>query len=145
MHGCRTGARIKSARQRAGTQAIGTLTIILALITAAFATAHIASHNSSGAATVVRVYMDDFDFDLSRKRIPAGRVIFRLTNRGTIEHTFSIEGVTSPTVHVKSTVVMRVTLRTPGTYYYQCTIPGHFTWGMHGSLEIVPRTTRIVT
>ena len=142
---CKTGSRPSGARvpdrgahqecrQRAGTQAIGTLTIILALITAASATAHVASHNSAGAATVVRVYMDN-STSICREsgfRLAGSSSASRTEERSSTHSRSKVSPL--PPVHVKSTVVMRVTLvRTPE--HYQCTIPGHFTWGMYGSLR----------
>lgn len=36
-----------------------------------------------------------FEFVLSKKTVPTGKVIFTLVNRGQIAHDFSIEGKTS--------------------------------------------------
>lgn len=65
-----------------------------------------------------------------------GRTTIRFTNKGAMEHDFSIKGLgVNLTAQPGKTVETTVTL-TPGTYKTYCSIAGHSQSGMHGTLAV---------
>jgi len=98
--------------------------------------AGVPSRTNAGAVTNVTVHMGDYFFQLSASSIPAGTVVFTLINDGLTDHDFSIAGKTSPTIAPKGTASMTVAITRAGEYSYACTIPGHATNGMAGTLTV---------
>jgi nitrite reductase (NO-forming) len=105
----------------------------------------------------------ELSFKLSRKAVPAGKVIFKITNRGQIAHTFKIcsspkggkvnacRGTTTKLLAPGKSATITVTLK-KGTYEYLCTVPGHAAAGMKGligvggvKIPITPTTTAAAT
>lgn len=89
--------------------------------------------------TRVRVIMGHpgvFEFVLSKKTVPRGRVIFTLMNRGQIAHDFAIDGKTSKLYQPGRKGSLTVVFRKAGSYPYKCTVPGHAEAGMKGVLTV---------
>jgi uncharacterized cupredoxin-like copper-binding protein len=89
--------------------------------------------------THVRVIMGKpgtFEFVLSKKRVPKGKVIFKLVNKGQIAHDFAIHGKKSKKIQPAKTGSLTVRFRRAGRYPYKCTVPGHAEAGMKGVLKV---------
>jgi uncharacterized cupredoxin-like copper-binding protein len=66
----------------------------------------------------------------------AGRTTIRFTNKGAMEHDFTIDSLkvhlsAQPGKSAEVTVVLK-----PGTYQSHCAVPGHSQSGMHGTLTV---------
>lgn len=94
------------------------------------ATAHAAG------ATTVSVAASEFKFKLSTKSAKPGTVIFKVTNKGTIQHDFKINGKKTPLLSPGKSATLKVTFKKPGRYFYECTVPGHAEAGMKGYFKI---------
>jgi plastocyanin len=88
------------------------------------------------ATTKVAVSEVEFAFKLSRRTAPVGKVVFAITNNGTIPHNMRIGGKTSALVGPGSSTILTVTFRKPGRYPYLCTVPGHAAQGMKGTFVV---------
>jgi plastocyanin len=85
------------------------------------------------------ITIDAFDihFDVGDIKTEAGPLKITLVNRGAVEHTFRIEDkdfelkVASNGDTDSGTVILE-----PGTYEYDCTIPGHASQGMKGEIQV---------
>lgn len=112
---------------------------IVALVPLAVALAVTGTAGAGGAGsttTKVSVKMTDFAFALSKKRVPAGTVVFRVVNSGEIVHDFRIAGKKTPIYETGESGVLRVRLAKPGEYGFVCTVPGHVAAGMKGTLKV---------
>jgi uncharacterized cupredoxin-like copper-binding protein len=93
---------------------------------------------ASAATTHVTVTAgkpSEMRFTLSRSTVKAGKVVFKITDKGKLTHDFSIAGHTAKKVAPGKTVTLTVRLK-KGTYTYKCTIPGHAAAGMKGKLKV---------
>lgn len=86
----------------------------------------------------------EFLFDPKTITVRAGEVTFHIKNGGSIVHTFTSvtqwEGQPSGLfdtgdIQPGATTTIAATLA-PGTYYFECTIPGHAQAGMTGTLTV---------
>jgi uncharacterized cupredoxin-like copper-binding protein len=94
---------------------------------------------SSTRTTHVHVTMGKpgtFEFVLSKKRVPKGKVIFQLVNKGQIAHDFAIHGKKSKLIQPGKSGSLTVKFRKAGRYPYKCTVPGHAEAGMKGVLKV---------
>jgi plastocyanin len=89
--------------------------------------------HATGAA--VSVTSTEFKFKLSKTSVPAGSVTFTLTNHGKIPHDFKIGGKKTPLVKPGKSAKLTVTLK-KGKAAYLCTVPGHASLGMKGTLTV---------
>ena len=88
----------------------------------------------AGAATSVNVTAgkpSELQFTLSKKRVKAGRVTFRVTNRGSLKHDFRVAGKKTKLIAKGKSASLTVTLK-KGANRYVCTVPGHAEGGMKG-------------
>lgn len=118
-----------------------------------------ASTKSAATTTTITVSAgkpSELAFKLSKfSQIPAGTVVFKVTNAGKIAHTFAIclkSTTVAPNACVGKQKVTKllqggqsqtitVTLSATGTYEFLCTFPGHAAAGMKGLIGIgVPVT-----
>lgn len=90
---------------------------------------------NSQTATRVSVTATEFRFILSKQSIPPGKVVFTISNMGSVTHDFSIDGNTSALVAPGKTTTLTVRLGT-GKFLYLCTVPGHADAGMTGTLVV---------
>jgi len=107
---------------------------------------------SAAKATTVAVFAGtpaELAFTLSAKSVPAGKVIFRVTDVGVATHDFEIctapkiglgypnscVGTTTKQLAPTESGTISVTL-TKGIYEYLCTVPGHANAGMKGVLIV---------
>ena len=113
-----------------------TLSFALLVVTIGLALAPAAiSKPAATQATTVNVTAREFKFVLSKRSVPKGAVIFKVTNRGALPHDFKIG--TKKTVMIRAGRVrhLRVTL-TKGLKGYLCTVSGHAVAGMKGKLRV---------
>jgi uncharacterized cupredoxin-like copper-binding protein len=92
----------------------------------------------AGAASSVNVTAGkptEYKFTLSAKSVKAGKVTFKVTNRGKIPHDFSIAGKTTALLKPGKSASLTVTLK-KGSSAYKCTVPGHAQAGMKGTLKV---------
>jgi uncharacterized cupredoxin-like copper-binding protein len=118
-----------------------TIALALAVVAAALAVGlETASAAPARAQTthvhVVMGHPGVFEFVLSTKRVPMGKVIFRLVNRGQIAHDFAIHGKKSKMIQPGKSGSLTVVFRKAGRYPYKCTVPGHAEAGMKGVLTV---------
>ena len=104
---------------------------------------HAASH--SMATTHVTVTATEFKFRLSKRSVPAGTVIFTVTNKGKVSHDFKIAGKKTPLLARGHSATLRVTFSKKGRYPYRSTVSGQAAAGMKGVFSVVatpiPTTT----
>lgn len=115
------------------------LALLVAAAVPIAASASSSAVTSRAQMTHVRVIMGHpgvFEFVLSRKSVPKGKVIFTLVNRGQIAHDFAIDGKTSKLYQPGKTGSLTVVFRKAGRYPYKCTVPGHAEAGMEGVLTV---------
>ena len=112
------------------------LMAVLASVAVALAMALPASAGSS--ATIVNVTAgkpSELKFTVSKKTVTKGKVTFKVTNKGALEHDFKIAGKVTPKLKPGKTVSLTVTLK-KGKAPYLCTIPGHAAAGMKGVITV---------
>jgi uncharacterized cupredoxin-like copper-binding protein len=88
--------------------------------------------------TVVKVTAgkpSEYKFTLSKTRVKAGKVEFKVTNKGKLAHSFSIAGKATKAIAPGKTARLTVKLK-KGSYTYKCTIPRHAAMGMKGTLKV---------
>lgn len=90
----------------------------------------------AAAGVVLTVTGTEYSFDPSALKASPGKTTIRFTNRGAVDHDFSIDAlglqiVASPGKTAEATVTLK-----PGTYKSHCSIPGHTQSGMHGTLTV---------
>lgn len=92
-------------------------------------------------ANDLTVTLDDFAFTPSDIALEAGQVNLTLVNEGTAVHDLTVPelGITIVVLPGES-VTAGLEFDAPGTYDILCSIPGHASIGMTGSLVVQPRT-----
>ncbi len=86
--------------------------------------------------TRVTVVAKEFNFKLSKRKVPKGTVIFTVVNRGKISHDFKIAGKKTKTLNPGKKATLRVVFKKKGRFKYVCTLPGHARLGMKGVLGV---------
>lgn len=91
----------------------------------------------------MNVTLRDFVIEPAVIRVKPGRVAFRITNQGAIEHDFHLPDVEKHRAHEQHLVrpgqtrTLEYDLK-PGRYEVICTIPGHREAGMTAVVEVAP-------
>ena len=67
-------------------------------------------------------------------RVTAGKITFRIVNRGEASHNFKIAGKSTKLLSTGQRATLTVTLRKRRRYPYECTVPGNKTLGMKGTV-----------
>ncbi len=89
------------------------------------------------AATTIKVTAVDFKFKLSASSVKKpGKVIFKVVNKGQVNHDFSIDGKTSKLVSPGKSTTLTVKFAKKGSFYYECTVAGHASLGMKGYFTV---------
>jgi uncharacterized cupredoxin-like copper-binding protein len=88
------------------------------------------------AGATVTVAASEFKFKLSTKSAKPGTVTFKVTNKGTVQHDFKISGKKTPLISPGKSATLKVTFKKKGSYFYECTVPGHAAAGMKGNFKI---------
>lgn len=100
---------------------------------APFASAHTAAKQKT---TTIKVIAKEYKFILSKKSAPAGKVIFKVVNKGKVAHDFKIAGKKTPNIKAgKSAKPLTVTLKKGKKYPFKCTIDSHALFGMKGTFK----------
>jgi uncharacterized cupredoxin-like copper-binding protein len=105
---------------------------------AAMALALVAPAGSAPSATTLNVTAgkpSELKFTLSKKTVAAGKVTFKVVNRGALEHDFKIAGKKTPKLKKGKSATLTVTLKA-GKAPFLCTVPGHAAGGMKGTLKV---------
>jgi uncharacterized cupredoxin-like copper-binding protein len=102
--------------------------IALPALAQAQATAHTAAASVSVTAT-------EFHFKLSKSSAAAGKVTFKVANKGHLSHDFKIAGHKTALIAAGKSATFTVTLK-KGSYPYMCTVPGHAAAGMKGTFKV---------
>jgi uncharacterized cupredoxin-like copper-binding protein len=112
---------------------------LMAVLASAAVALAIALPASGGpSATVVSVTAgkpSELKFTVSKKTVTKGKVTFKVTNRGALEHDFKIGGKATPKLKPGKTATLTVTLK-KGKAPYLCTVPGHAAGGMKGVITV---------
>jgi uncharacterized cupredoxin-like copper-binding protein len=120
----------------------------LALASAATAAALAAPGAKTTPVTVVAGKPGEFAFTVSKKRLPLGTAVFKVTNRGTIGHSFKVcssakggkanacKGKATKVLAPRRSATLRVVFKKKGVYEYLCTVPGHAAARMKGLLRV---------
>jgi len=110
------------------------------------------------ADRTVELALEDIEFSEEALTFEAGAVVeLRLANTGTLQHDFTMNRLGTPSaveageggdqrhggsfaVHValdrKDEATVRLRLEEPGEYVFYCTIPGHRSRGMEGTITV---------
>jgi len=108
--------------------------VLLAFGALASAAAIAIPYASGAPATTYTIRAVDFGFKGVPARPTAGKITFRIVNRGQASHDFKIAGKTTKLLSTGQSATLTVTLRKGRRYPYLCTVPGHATLGMKGTL-----------
>jgi len=113
------------------------------------------ANRSTPSAPVVEVAagkQSEFQFTLSRLKVPQGAVTFEITNEGKLPHDFKIAGKRTRLLSPGESQKLVVHFEKAGRYPYVCTVTGHAVAGMRGTLQVTPTalprarsTTDVVT
>jgi uncharacterized cupredoxin-like copper-binding protein len=117
--------------------------LLLAVVVSAMLACGGGSTSSSGApsgSTTVTVM--DFSFKPKTITVPAGKVVFFLTNSGPSAHDMVIADSTGKSVARSSlvqsgdTFTFAIDNLPAGSYVFYCDVPGHRAAGMEGTLTV---------
>ena len=90
----------------------------------------------SAASVVLNLTGTEYAFTPSVLKATPGKTTIRFTNKGAVEHDFTIEALgVHLTAQPGKTAEATVTLA-PGTYKSSCSVPGHEQSGMRGTLTV---------
>jgi uncharacterized cupredoxin-like copper-binding protein len=112
---------------------------LVVLIAAFSLVAAVAAFGGSSATTTVAVTAGkpgEFNFTLSKKVALKGTLVFKVANKGTINHDFKIAGKRTPILGSGKIATLRVVIAKAGKYAYLCTLPGHAAGGMKGTFTV---------
>lgn len=92
--------------------------------------------------TTLDAKLSEYKIDMPTTTVKAGLVNFRVTNSGTIEHNFQVDGQGvlknfDNNLKPGETETLQVTLQ-PGTFKVYCTLDGHKDLGMLVNLTVTP-------
>jgi len=95
-----------------------------------------AAHPAAQKTTTIKVVAKEYKFTLSKKSAPAGKVVFKVTNKGKVNHDFQIAGKKTISLKAgKSAKPLTVTLKKGKKYPFKCTIDSHALFGMKGTFK----------
>lgn len=106
-----------------------------------FGLAALAVFSSAAPAQQVKVTLTEWKMRLSSDTVPAGRVTFTITNRGSMNHSLEVKGAgvdkETREIAVNQVGSLAVTLK-PGTYELSCPLAGgtHMMAGLKGTLVV---------
>jgi uncharacterized cupredoxin-like copper-binding protein len=114
---------------------------VLALVLAAALAACGSSSNEGGSGESVSIGEKEFSLDPSSVQVQnAGTVTIEVTNNGSIDHAFEVEGQgveeETETIAPGDTAELTVDLSKTGSYEIYCPIDGHREKGMEGTLTV---------
>jgi uncharacterized cupredoxin-like copper-binding protein len=92
--------------------------------------------DAAEAVSRVTVTASEFKYVLSRSSVPTGKVVFTVVNKGKITHDFKIAGKKTAKIAPGKSARLTVTFARKGSYGFLCTLAGHATAGMKGTLSV---------
>ena len=113
--------------------------VIVAAVSLLAAVSALGGASQQSATTTVTVTAGKpgiFGYTLSKKVVPKGTVVFKVANKGSIEHDFKIAGKRTPSLDPGKSATLKVVLAKAGKVAYLCTIKGHAAAGMKGVLTV---------
>jgi nitrite reductase (NO-forming) len=138
--------------------------LVVALLAVPAAPGKVAA--ARGTATMVVVTAGkpaEFAFTLSKRTVPVGTVLFEVTNKGKVPHTFKVcsgatttskanacEGKATRSLKPGQSQTLMVFFPKKGAYEFLCTVPGHAQLGMKGLIGVAAKvgpeaTTTVAT
>ena len=66
-----------------------------------------------------------------------GSVTFKVTNKGHVPHNFQIDKKRTALLSPGKSATLTVKFAKKGSYYYECTVPGHAALGMKGYFKVL--------
>jgi len=112
------------------------LVALVALVAAVSAFGGSAQQTATTTVAVTAGKPTEFRFTLSKKTITKGTGVFKVTNKGSVDHDFKIAGKKTPLVKKGKVATLTVAFKKAGRYPYLCTLPGHAGLGMKGVLVV---------
>ena len=112
------------------------LVALVALVAAVSAFGGSAQQTATTTVAVTAGKPGVFSFTLSKKTISKGTGVFKVTNKGKINHDFKIAGKKTPSLKAGKLSTLKVVFKKAGKYPYLCTLPGHAAGGMKGVLVV---------
>ena len=104
---------------------------------ASFAIPAIGAGSSSSKTVTIKVTATEFKFALSRRSVPTGTtVVFKITNKGKIEHDFKVNGKKTRLLKPGQSTTLKIVFRKKGKFGYVCTVKGHAAIGMKGTFAV---------
>lgn len=97
------------------------------------------STTGARAGTNTTIIAEQFSFQPATVEADAGEPItITFENRGSLSHNLSFTGLDVKTKTIQSGNAIEITLepKSPGTYPFVCTVPGHEQAGMKGKLVV---------
>jgi uncharacterized cupredoxin-like copper-binding protein len=92
-------------------------------VAAPFAIAAISAGSSSSKVVTIKVTATEFKFALSKRTVPKGTtVIFKVTNKGKIEHDFKVAGKKTKLLKPGQSATLKVVFSKKGKIAYLCTV-----------------------
>ncbi|MBA3476181.1 MAG: cupredoxin domain-containing protein [Actinobacteria bacterium] len=115
---------------------LAVLVALVALVAAVSAFGGSAQQTATTTVAVTAGKPTEFRFTLSKKTITKGTGVFKVTNKGSVDHDFKIAGKKTPLVKKGKVFTLKVLFKKAGKYPYLCTLPGHAALGMKGVLVV---------
>jgi uncharacterized cupredoxin-like copper-binding protein len=113
---------------------------------APFAIPAIGAGSSSSKTITIKVTATEFKFALSKRSVPKGTtVIFKITNKGKIEHDFKINGKKTKLLAAGQSTTLKVVFSKKGKLGYLCTVKGHAGLGMKGTFGVGVTPPKVTT
>jgi len=85
----------------------------------------------------IKVKATEFKFALSRRSVPKGTtVIFKVTNKGKIEHDFKSGLKKTRLLKPGQSATLKVVFKKKGRFAFLCTVKGHAAIGMKGKFAV---------
>lgn len=112
---------------------------VLLVAGASIADASVQAHSvkAHAAASTINVQASDYKFKLSSTSLSKpGMVTFKIVNKGQVQHDLKINGKTSKLIGPGKSTTLSVKFAKKGSYYYECTVPGHAELGMKGYFKV---------
>jgi uncharacterized cupredoxin-like copper-binding protein len=115
-------------------------------VAAPFAIAAISAGSSSSKIVTIKVTATEFKFALSKRSVPKGTtVIFKVTNKGKIEHDFKVAGKKTKLLKPGQSTTLKVVFKKKGKFGYLCTVKGHAAIGMKGTFGVGVTPPKVTT
>ena len=108
---------------------------VLVVIGPSLAQAAARAHQAGGAITAA---LSEYKIKLSSSSLKKpGSVTFKVTNVGHVAHDLSIDKKTTKLLSPGQSTTLTVKFAKKGSYYYDCTVPGHAALGMKGYFKVL--------